>query len=287
MVEREIHLVVERDKLIPDTKYAGFAGEHLATVLLFTIPEDWALEESVQYYVAYETESRKRYRTENLPWPVETSIPQAATEEGTLTVQLNAVKMQDEDIQLVKSASCKLLIGPSVKEEYTEADNAMVGLLEGAVADFQEALEELNSIVFNPDELKQGPKGDPGEPGPQGPQGEKGEKRDKGDPGDITGLAPVASSGSYNDLTDTPQIPQKASDIHAADSGDFAIHTANTDLHKTAQDIKSLEWAKKYKGYYTDRDSLRAAYPQGKREISRQWAKPIPFGFGIALSPSG
>ena len=264
MIEREIHLTVERDRLVPDTKYAGFAGEHLATSLQFSIPEDWALEESVQYYVAYETAGKKRYRTENLPWPVETRIPQAAAEEGALTVQLNAVKVLENDTQLVKSASCKLVIGPSVKGEYTEADNAMAGLLEGAVADFQQALEELNQIIFNPDELKQGPKGDPGEPGPQGPQGEKGDKGDKGDPGDIAGLAPVASSGSYTDLTDTPEIPQKASDIHAADSGDFANHAADTALHKTAQDVKSLEWAQKYKGYYTDSASLKAAHPSGE-----------------------
>ena len=41
MVEREITLVAERDRLLPSTKYAGFAGEHLATRLLFQIPEEW------------------------------------------------------------------------------------------------------------------------------------------------------------------------------------------------------------------------------------------------------
>lgn len=240
MVEREITLVAERDRLLPSTKYAGFAGEHLATRLLFQIPEEWIVDESLQYYVAYQTATGRRYRTENLHWPIETTLPQAVTRAGKLFVQLNAVKILEDDTQLVKSASCTLIIGPSIVGQYEEADNALVGLLEGAVADFQTALDELNNIIFNPEELKKGPKGDQGpqgEPGPkgdtgpQGPQGIPGPKGDAGVQGPAGPQGPVGPVGPQGPTANIDALQENLDDLEG-----YAGYT-DTDIYGLEADF--------------------------------------------------
>ena len=77
MIEREITLNVEREHLVPSHRLAGFAGEHLATKLYFNIPEDWAVNSNIKYYVSYQTADGGRYRTTQLEWPVETVLPQS------------------------------------------------------------------------------------------------------------------------------------------------------------------------------------------------------------------
>lgn len=85
MVQREITMRVEQEKLVPSTRIAGHEGEHLATLLRFVLPEDWILDDTLAYYVGYYVEgSGKRYRTENQQWPVEVSLPQSVMIEGRL-----------------------------------------------------------------------------------------------------------------------------------------------------------------------------------------------------------
>lgn len=213
MTERIVNLTVAKERLVPDTVIAGYDGEHLATRLIFEVPEDWANDDELQYYVRYETEKGGEYRSDNLTWPIETVMPQAVMAEGKLLVQLNAVKPLENDTQLTKSASCTLVIGKSVNGQNSEESGRLTGLLEGAVINFYDSLDQLNNIIFNPEDLKQGPQGEPGpqgpqgEPGPQGPQGEKGEA------GDISGLAEIAYSGDYKVYSIMRKVSKKIQDI--------------------------------------------------------------------------
>ena len=154
MVQREITMRVEQEKLIPSTRIAGHEGEHLATLLRFVLPEDWILDNTLSYYVGYYVEgSGKRYRTENQQWPVEVSLPQSVMVEGRLIVQLNAVALNDPQNSIIKSAACTMLVKRSVHGAYDEVDDSMVGLLEGAVSAFEAKLDELDALVGLPEQI--------------------------------------------------------------------------------------------------------------------------------------
>lgn len=222
MIERTILMTVAGDRLIPDKTLCGFAGEHLSTRLIFQLPEEWVDDSNLVYYIAYQSADGKRYRTENMDWPVEAVLPQAVMVEGRLMVQLNALCNVGEDTHLLKSASCMMTVERSIQGEYSEVDDSMVGLLEGNIAQFQTAMEELNQIISNPDALKgepgetgpQGETGHQGEPGPQGPKGDKGDKGDtgtqgpKGDKGDT---GPQGPQGVQGPPVDTSTLVAKSS----------------------------------------------------------------------------
>ena len=173
MPERVITLTVTDKGLTSSARVAGYAGEHLATRLKFVVPQSWAEDTTLQYYVGYRTSTGKCYKTDLLDWPVDVLIPQVVTITGNLKIQLTAVKITENDTIVSKSACCDVEIGQSVCAGQTIADDPTAGLLEQSLAEFDAAMDELNELLS--DGALVGPQGPQGPQGPAGPQGEQGE----------------------------------------------------------------------------------------------------------------
>lgn len=147
MPERVITLTVTDKGLTSSARVVGYAGEHLATRLKFVVPQSWAEDTTLQYYVGYRTSTGQCYKTDLLDWPVEVLIPQAVTVAGNLKIQLIAVKTAGDDTIVSKSACCDTEIGQSVCAGQTITDDPTAGLIEQSLVEFDLAMDELNELL--------------------------------------------------------------------------------------------------------------------------------------------
>lgn len=148
MVQREIIMQVQKEQLLAPQKTVGYAGEHLATLLRFELPESWIADQSLQYYVSYYVESnQKGYRTADMSWPVEAILPQVLMVEGVLDIQLNVVTYQDGVVRRMKSAVCKMTVDKSVEDNGQKVDDEMVGLVESSLLEIKQLTDEVNAVL--------------------------------------------------------------------------------------------------------------------------------------------
>ncbi|GEM_PF-1565769 len=169
MEARIIEMIVSPDengnKLTAGQVTLGYAGEHQATQLQFTLPKTWSENDSLRFYVSLLAANGKAYRTELQEWPVAVLLPAAVTYEGSLYVQVIAVPVDDEALEVKKSSCFKGTIEKSLGEVQSLPEDATAGLLEQSLKDFYAAMQKLdetakslpyigdngNWYVYNPD----------------------------------------------------------------------------------------------------------------------------------------
>ena len=169
MEARMIEMAVSPDesgnKLTAQQATLGYAGEHLATQLQFKFPKTWSENDSLRFYVSLLAANGKAYKTELQEWPVTVLLPAAVTYEGSLYIQVAAVPVGDEALEVKKSSCFKGTIEKSLGGVQSLPEDAAAGLLEQSLKDFYAAMQKLdetakslpyigdngNWYVYNPD----------------------------------------------------------------------------------------------------------------------------------------
>lgn len=142
MEQRRIVLTVLEDKQANSVVFAesnlciGYAGEHLATILGFNLPENW-LNQSAKYQICFRTSDGKCYTTDPLDIP-ELALPSGVMVEGALYVQVLAT---DSDGTVIKKTEvCKCTVGKSI------ADGEIIAKYDGVKLASQ-LTEELQTAI--------------------------------------------------------------------------------------------------------------------------------------------
>lgn len=193
MLQRMIQLRVLDDHIAAPQRVAGYEGEHMATRLVFVLPDCWK-DAAYSYIIKFKVQGQPYY-SEILQYPIQFDIPQTLTKEGDLFLQLKAYQGE----RLIRQTEVKTFqILPSICGEFTEAEDRLSGLLDEAAAKYIEAAYNPPYIGSNGNWFRydlaqkkyvdmakpsRGEKGDRGEPGPAGPQGLTGIQGPKGDTG--------------------------------------------------------------------------------------------------------
>lgn len=140
---RTIHITVTADedgnKLQPDRTIIGYAGEHLATNLVFDLPQSW-VDEDYTYYVSIDNAAGASYRSAYMSWPVSIILPGAVTIAGPIYLQVIALGTED----VLKSARIQCMIGQSNRDGTDIPDNPTVGLIDHAIQ------ELLSAVTISP-----------------------------------------------------------------------------------------------------------------------------------------
>lgn len=156
MEQRRIVLTVLEDKQANSVVFAesnlciGYAGEHLATILGFNLPENW-LNQGSKYQICFRTSDGKCYSTDLLDI-AELALPSGIMIAGTMYVQVLAT---DSDGTVIKKTEiCKCTVGKSIADGEVIAQYDGVKLvsqlteeLQAAVEAAKEAKNNLNSSV--------------------------------------------------------------------------------------------------------------------------------------------
>ena len=147
MEARMIEMTVSPDesgnKLTAQQVTLGYAGEHLATQLQFKFPKTWSENDSLRFYVSLLAANGKAYKTELQEWPVTVLLPAAVTYEGSLYIQVAAVPVGDEALEVKKSSCFKGTIEKSLGGVQSLPEDAAAGLLEQSLKDFYAAMQKL------------------------------------------------------------------------------------------------------------------------------------------------
>lgn len=147
MGARIIEMLVSPDengnKLTASQQLLGYAGEHQATELQFDFPETWSGNDSLRFYVSLLAANGKSYKTELQEWPVAVLLPAAVTYEGSLYVQVIAVPVDDEELEVKKSSCFKGTIEKSLNGSQSLPEDATAGLLEQSLKDFYAAVQKI------------------------------------------------------------------------------------------------------------------------------------------------
>ena len=151
MEARVIQLAVSPDesgnKLTAEQFTLGYAGEHQATQLQFTFPKTWSENGGLRFYVSLLAANGKAYKTELQEWPVTVLLPAAVTYEGHLYIQVVAVPVDDESLEVKKSSCFKGTIEKSLGGAQSLPEDATAGLLEQSLKDFYAAMQKLDETA--------------------------------------------------------------------------------------------------------------------------------------------
>lgn len=156
MEQRRIILTVLEDKQANSVAFAesnlciGYAGEHLATILGFNLPENW-LNQNVKYQICFRTSDGKCYSTDLLDI-AELALPSGIMIAGALYVQVLAT---DSDGTVIKKTEvCKCTVGKSIadgeiiaKYDGVKLASLLTEELQAAIGAAKEAQNNLMSSV--------------------------------------------------------------------------------------------------------------------------------------------
>lgn len=213
MKNRIINLTIEGEKLISSAAMAGFEGEHLATRLDFTLPEDWS-DPELEYIVIFKNENKTYCRSMPLTDTLSVLLPQAIMKSGWLKIQLIAQKKANIQPEgAMKTACCQLQIRQSL-EPFEPVNNRYAGLIDESIETLKSAARLAENVAaevasrLNKGEFigEKGDQGQLGERGPQGLQGPKGEQGEKGNPGDRGQTGPQGDAGISGKDGKSPRI---------------------------------------------------------------------------------
>lgn len=151
MEQRRIVLTVLEDKQANSVVFAesnlciGYAGEHLATILGFNLPENW-LNQSAKYQICFRTSDGKCYTTDPLDIP-ELALPSGIMIAGTMYVQVLAT---DSDGTVIKKTEvCKCTVGKSIADGEVIAKYDGVKLVSQLTEELQAAVEAAKEARGN------------------------------------------------------------------------------------------------------------------------------------------
>ena len=163
MEQRRIILTVLEDKQANSVVFAesnlciGYAGEHLATILGFNLPENW-LNQSEKYQICFRTSDGKCYSTDLLDI-AELALPSGIMIAGALYVQVIAT---DSDGTVIKKTEvCKCTVGKSIadgeiiaKYDGVKLASQLTEELQAAIGAAKEAQDNLMSSVATASGIK-------------------------------------------------------------------------------------------------------------------------------------
>lgn len=124
----------------------GYAGEHMAVLLKFDLPESWVSDSNIKYQILFLTSDGQKYCTDILD-TAEFSPPSAVMVEGKLYVQVVAVDPNGEIIK--KTEICKCIVEPSIADGEIIANTDGVKLVELLTDDLQAAIEAAEVAIEN------------------------------------------------------------------------------------------------------------------------------------------
>lgn len=124
----------------------GYAGEHLATLIKFDLPESWVSDSSIKYQILFLTSDGQKYCTDVLD-TAEFAPPSAVMVQGRLYVQVVAVDPNGEIIK--KTEICKCLVEPSIADGEIVASTDGVKLAEQLADNLQAVIDEAEEAVNN------------------------------------------------------------------------------------------------------------------------------------------
>ena len=143
MEQRRIALTVLEDKQTNSVVFTesnpciGYAGEHLATILGFNLPENW-LNQSAKYQICFRTSDGKCYSTDLLDI-AELALPSGIMIAGTMYVQVLAT---DSDGTIIKKTEvCKCTVGKSIADGEVIANYDGVKLVSQLTDELQAAID--------------------------------------------------------------------------------------------------------------------------------------------------
>lgn len=148
MEQRRIILTVLEDKQANSVVFAesnlciGYAGEHLATILGFNLPENW-LNQSEKYQICFRTSDGKCYSTDLLDI-AELALPSGIMIAGALYVQVLAT---DSDGTVIKKTEvCKCTVGKSIADGEVIAKYDGVKLVSQLTEELRTVIDEANTV---------------------------------------------------------------------------------------------------------------------------------------------
>lgn len=124
----------------------GYAGEHMAVLLKFDLPESWVSDSNIKYQILFLTSDGQKYCTDILD-TAEFSPPSAVMVEGKLYVQVVAVDPNGEIIK--KTEICKCIVEPSIADGEIIANTDGVKLVDELTDELQAAIEAAEEAVTN------------------------------------------------------------------------------------------------------------------------------------------
>ena len=192
---REILITVTNNRIVASDDFAGYQGEHNATKLLFSLPDELV---NADYHYSVNL---------TLPDGITATTPltnHELTITNTLTVNSGVLQVQlviTKETELIyKSGTVNLVIKKSI------IPNAVIGggsgVTSAVVDDEGYLIITLTDGTVQNAGYVQGEKGEPGEPGPKGEQGEKGEPGEPGPKGEQGEQGPKGDKGDSYTLTD-------------------------------------------------------------------------------------
>ena len=141
-MNRKITITCTNDRAFPSISFAGYAGEHLATTLIWELPTE-LIQTEYTYRVDFKTADNSYIA--NINNSLTYALPQALMVAGTLTVQLTII---NETEVIYKTQPVKLTIKESINA-VEEVDDKYVGLLDEKLNDFQAVLVKLGVVDVN------------------------------------------------------------------------------------------------------------------------------------------
>lgn len=138
---REIILTVGNNQITANTHFAGYSGEHLATVLKYKLPNTLQGDEYT-YVLCFENDKGTFYANIDAS-PVEYLLPQGLMVQGTLHCQLTILK--DSGQTVYKSPDYQLEIFQSI-ESTDQVDEKYAGLIDDSIAKFNAACKLLEQV---------------------------------------------------------------------------------------------------------------------------------------------
>lgn len=148
MEQRRIVVTVLEDKQANSVVFAesnlciGYAGEHLATILGFNLPENW-LNQSAKYQICFRTSDGKCYSTDLLDSP-ELALPSGVMVEGALYVQVLAT---DSDGTIIKKTEVRrCTVGKSIADGEIIAKYDGVKLVSQLTEELRTVIDEANTV---------------------------------------------------------------------------------------------------------------------------------------------
>ncbi len=142
---REINLTITGSCMTPDNSFAGYAGDHLNTVLRFALPSDWISDKYV-YRVLFKPTGCAGFISVSLPLEgntVKIALPQSVMIYGNLSVQLHVFDADTNKV--VHTAISVLTVRASLDSDVPtmDGDNPLIN---SALM----TIEEFASLVENP-----------------------------------------------------------------------------------------------------------------------------------------
>lgn len=124
----------------------GYAGEHMAVLLKFDLPESWVSDSNIRYQILFLTSDGQKYCTDILDI-AEFSPPSAVMVEGKLYIQVVAVDPNGEIIK--KTEICKCIVEPSIADGEIIANTDGVKLVDELTDELQAAIDAAEDAVTN------------------------------------------------------------------------------------------------------------------------------------------